>query len=288
MSELTSDDLLRALRLVERRYAVPVTTYPVIDMTSGVPAGIEDAWPDITIAPPFTEFVVAIPMAIGGDWHDTDGKHIMVAEWQTFSEGTEFDVADPRGMPDRPTFDPDGEVRWLMTVAITMVDPVTWEIGEAPGACMVRVAHDGSLIDHHWREWTNLREVLDVDSEGSAWRATMMWSYAAINFLNCRNVNLVEPQLTRAQQRRVQRAGIRVHRIEVIDPGTSTRTVGHGPGGEELPLHQVRGHFARYGPRFGRGLLFGKHEGMYWVPDHRRGSADHGEVRHQYVPRIGV
>jgi hypothetical protein len=49
-----------------------------------------------------------------------------------------------------------------------------------------------------------------------------------------------------------------------------------------VPLHSVRGHFAEYGTN-GRGKLFGKYSGRYWIPAHARGSSEHGEVEQSYV-----
>jgi hypothetical protein len=48
-----------------------------------------------------------------------------------------------------------------------------------------------------------------------------------------------------------------------------------------VPLTSVRGHFATYG-QDGRGLLFGKYAGRYWIPQHARGSAEHGVVAQEF------
>ena len=49
-----------------------------------------------------------------------------------------------------------------------------------------------------------------------------------------------------------------------------------------LPLHIRAGHFARYGPMYGKGLLFGKHEGMYWIPQTLVGDSKYGVAVHDY------
>lgn len=43
--------------------------------------------------------------------------------------------------------------------------------------------------------------------------------------------------------------------------------------------HTVRGHFRYYSPDK---PLFGRYSGMYWVPEHRRGSDDYGEIIKDY------
>jgi hypothetical protein len=65
----------------------------------------------------------------------------------------------------------------------------------------------------------------------------------------------------------------------VFPVGRTTRSArGEAVGG--TPVHLVRGHFARYGPQYGRGLLFGKHAGRFFVPAHARGERRAGLVEH--------
>lgn len=106
---------------------------------------------------------------------------------------------------------------------------------------------------------------------------------SALTFLNCRNVTLVEPTRSRAQRRRFERDGITISEIHVFPSGTSVRghTMPVGAGG--TPLHSVRGHVARYGPKWGRGLLFGRIEGEFWIPQHARGAAERGTVEQTFT-----
>jgi hypothetical protein len=46
--------------------------------------------------------------------------------------------------------------------------------------------------------------------------------------------------------------------------------------------HLVAGHIARYGPEHGTGKLFGKYEGVYFIPPHIRGNPDVGLVEKDY------
>lgn len=112
------------------------------------------------------------------------------------------------------------------------------------------------------------------------WDMAHLVLLGALNFMNCRNVELVEPRRPRAEARRLARTGVTVHTINVFPIGRSSRSVKSDPLG--VPLTSVRGHFATYGPAYGRGLLFGKHEGRFWIPQHARGSAEIGTSDHDY------
>jgi hypothetical protein len=111
----------------------------------------------------------------------------------------------------------------------------------------------------------------------------------SLNFLACRNVQLVEPSRPRPERRRLDRLGVRVSEINVrpISRSTQGRGAGGVPGGGLVPLTSVAGHFASYGDAFGRGKLFGRLEGRFWIPQHARGSADHGTVDQTYILNPG-
>lgn len=97
----------------------------------------------------------------------------------------------------------------------------------------------------------------------------------ALEFLNCRNVEIVEPKRSRAERRRIERTGKKVSVINVFGAGKSYRSKGSSePSDEGVPLTSVRGHFAEYGPKYGKGKLFGKIEGRFWIPQHARGTGD--------------
>jgi hypothetical protein len=110
----------------------------------------------------------------------------------------------------------------------------------------------------------------------------------AITFLNMRNVEVLEPGRPRAERRRVARLGVDVHEIHVKPFGQWRRRTGSSDPIRlgSMPLHMVRGHVARYGPRWGRGLLFGKYEGEYWIPPHTAGRDVDGESRSDYVVEV--
>jgi hypothetical protein len=103
---------------------------------------------------------------------------------------------------------------------------------------------------------------------------------AGVNFLNCVNVDYVEPKRGRAETRRMMRYGIAVH--ELVVRSRQEVAVGDGSTGTGTPLTSVRGHFSHYGEQYGRKKLFGRYEGRFWVPQHARGAAEYGVVKKNY------
>lgn len=78
--------------------------------------------------------------------------------------------------------------------------------------------------------------------------------------------------------------GIR-HYVLVVSPRrtkgggvASVAPIGVGSG----PLSLCRGHFAEYGPKYGKGRLFGTLEGRFYIPPHMKGSVKNGTVYKDY------
>jgi len=118
----------------------------------------------------------------------------------------------------------------------------------------------------------------DTEVDGnSPWLAATLTLTASLNFLNCSNVSTAEPPRPRPERRRIARTGVQVQSIVVRPPG---RRSGMGAGNArpleacETALSPVRGHFVHYGEQYGRGLLFGRYPGKFWVPDHVRGAGE--------------
>lgn len=135
---------------------------------------------------------------------------------------------------------------------------------------------DGEPADLHW-----IHLVEDYDLEH--WDMAHLVLLGTLNFLNCRNVELVEPRRPRGERRRLERiGGPAVHVLNIYPIGRSTRGRSNGEPVGGTPLTSVRGHFAHYGPQYDRGLLFGKHAGRFFIPQHARGEREAGEVEHTY------
>jgi hypothetical protein len=115
--------------------------------------------------------------------------------------------------------------------------------------------------------------------------------FTAFAFCHCKNVRRIENegrypsrQMRRAAERKGEPPPTRFYTIE-IDP---MREVLKREGqvetlGLKKALHICRGHFAEYGDEFGKGKLFGRYEGRFWVPAHVRGSAESGMVGKDYA-----
>lgn len=224
------------------------------------------------IAPPFEECVVAYVNEHG----NVIATHLSIA-------------ADSRD-PERPSA---GESRWWDTDNDVDWDRVRWTVlgfvwlggrdGEGRAFPTMGPAHgwafaiydDGEPADLHWMQIVPKYPL-------ERWDMAHLTVLGAMNFLNCRNVDIVEPRRPRAEARRIARTGVTVHTINVFPTGRSTRSDSGAPLGGGIPLSSVRGHFATYGPEYGRGLLFGKYSGRFWIPQFARGRAEHGVSEHDY------
>jgi hypothetical protein len=184
------------------------------------------------------------------------------------------------GTPWEPAEPVDWDrVRWVANTFI-------WVGGRSPDTGFMPTAgpvhmwqyaiyDDGEPADLHW---VHIFEPYPMKH----WDMAQLVVLGALNFLNCRNVSIEEPKRPRAERRRIERTGVQVHEIMVTPTGRSARSSGESEGGI-MPLTSVRGHFAHYGPKYEKGLLFGKIEGRFWIPQYARGDAEHGEDEHSYV-----
>jgi hypothetical protein len=109
----------------------------------------------------------------------------------------------------------------------------------------------------------------------------------AFSLCNARNIRqqVVRPAKAPSRKANPRKAGpgqVEVREIRIDgtkapsverDPTIPTRTV---------KAHNVRGHWAHYGPKYGTKLLFGRYEASFYRPPGRRGSEALGEVDHRY------
>jgi hypothetical protein len=108
-----------------------------------------------------------------------------------------------------------------------------------------------------------------------------------IVMLSCKNISLAprrqpDAEAVKEATRRNggHAAGYRYHVLVVRPPGAKSDHPGEEIG--NMPRHVCRGHFAEYGPKFGKGLLFGRLEGRFYVPPHMKGDAKNGTVLKDY------
>lgn len=212
--------------------------------------------------------------------------------------------------PERPAVPKavGGEPRWLQSVTVYVRVDGTMMVGPMGAALFVldengrrmvtdRVA-DGNpdnpyMASNIMCPWVPDPKGRDLDIhtwyEAALFHGVVVAEFAA-RFANCKNVMAVEDSLprqaARAYERKTGEPAVK-HKVLVIDP---TKTPGsRAAGGEKrpvplgvLPRHIVRGHFSYYGDAYGRGRLFGKLEGRYWIPAHARGNKARGVIEKEY------
>ena len=111
-------------------------------------------------------------------------------------------------------------------------------------------------------------------------------TFDTLQLLGCKNVSL-KPHDNDAKQvrRAVKRHGgkpedYKYYTLTVRPPGAKLDAPAQDIG--IIPRHVCRGHFAEYGEQFGKGLLFGKLSGRFYVPPHLRGDKKNGVVEKDY------
>ncbi len=108
----------------------------------------------------------------------------------------------------------------------------------------------------------------------------------ALSFMHCRNVIVRKESppapLSRKYQKKTGRPLLQYHVIQIDHMKKVLEREGHASTeGLKKALHICRGHFATYGEE-GKGLLFGRHAGRFWIPMHVRGKPEQGVVLKDY------
>ena len=210
--------------------------------------------------------------------------HVVAYDRQPDDTYDQWDAAPWEGPPGRPITDVEWErVRWQLAVSVYLGGMWHREPARTTGPLhiwRVAVYDSGDLADARWVQMHDSWDHTHAAVAGAVW-------VRALNFLNCRNVEMVEPVRHRAEARRLARTGVRVHELTVRPVGRSSQRDSDRPAVDSfVPLHSVRGHFANYGTD-GRGLLFGKLAGRYWIPQHARGHADNGVIDQRFTIEPG-
>lgn len=107
-------------------------------------------------------------------------------------------------------------------------------------------------------------------------------AFLAISFTHCKNVITTDATATDGPPakwlRRMKQPALRYSTINIEPMKQVLRTEGQSETtGLKKALHICRGHFRTYNEA-GPGLFGRGQHGTFWVPMHRRGSKDHGEV----------
>ena len=244
---------------------------------------------ELKMAPPWGHALLVYNTAIGNVW-----AMFMTSVDMTESGWDADERAQVRWQPEKPadhTIDWD-RVRWVYTVEVFVggmgqlghdiaLSKPQWVQTTGPVMLWkIAVYEDGEPADVHWTHlvpeipFHKFNNALGVFTE-------------TVNMLNCTNVTVAYPTrpMARPQRRRLDRMGVRFSEIHVRPTSKSYKGNGQALADMEMPLHGVRGHYATYGTD-GRGLLFGRLSGRYWIPPHVRGTKAVGEVEQSYVTDV--
>jgi hypothetical protein len=157
------------------------------------------------------------------------------------------------------------------------------------GQSMLTLDADGKMIVGerccYPMEWVRRGMPLLKAAEGINYLT--LRTLTTFELMSCSNVSLAPRPFNPEQVRRAAKrfgdvpGGYRYHVLVVRPPGARSST----PGQEidAMPRHVCRGHFAEYGPQFGKGLLFGRYAGRFFIPPHLRGDEKNGIVEKDYA-----
>lgn len=195
--------------------------------------------------------------------------------------------------------------KWLLTANVLAVAERRKALVCPAGEFSFVLDPDGRIIDgglgvpkegpgRRFSDWwgTDMEKLANlIDEEASTTLGFINVALFAIAFLHCRNVRVEanEPFYASRQERRAaQQRGEQprsIYHTLMIEPMKQVlATEGVlAQNGLKKALHICRGHFAEYGDAYGKGKLFGKYEGRFWMPAHVRGSADVGTVQKDYA-----
>lgn len=242
------------------------------------------------LAPPFELFWVefARPRADPTDHGRGRGGQLAADEWPTRT-GVLFLVASDAGPLTRA-----GEPRWVVHALLFVKEGRGALAGPLVG-CELHVHPDGGLAGPSRLRLFGARDPMALAGTEAGhvfgqYASLFGPAFLAVSMLHCRNVSLAEveppPKLSRAHRRRHGLPLLRYHVLDIQPMRAVLRSEGRVERvGLRRALHLCRAHFAAYGPEYGRGRLFGRNSGRYFVPAHVRGAIDEGAIAKQYVVR---
>ena len=135
-------------------------------------------------------------------------------------------------------------------------------------------------VDDDFNEFKNTKTNVEGDLFAFVLLAVLP-ALAAISFMHCKNVALIDEPLSRQQRRMKERKGGIHYKVLDIEPFKKQVRSEMRPGESQLQraLHICRGNFATYTEDK---PLFGKLTGTYWRPMHVKGNKSRGEIVKDY------
>lgn len=135
-----------------------------------------------------------------------------------------------------------------------------------------------------------LKEYVDIEHLSSAFLNMLAFLLFSISLMNSKNVKMDKHEAQGIPNRGYRRRSksdfpVTLFQWYTLEIETSNVAV-KSSGGKKIPLretvtkalHSVRGHFADYR----KSGLFGKHKGVYWMPEHQRGDESAGTILKDY------
>lgn len=116
--------------------------------------------------------------------------------------------------------------------------------------------------------------------------------FQALAFMHCKNMNMAREEAPEKLSKKWQKkTGKPLTQWNTLTIEPLKETLARESGrtsvtGIKPSIHIARGHFAEYGDEFGKGKLFGKYEGRFWIPSHVRGNKEEGIVLHDYEVKV--
>lgn len=194
----------------------------------------------------------------------------------------------------------EGELRWTLT-AFPNVDDGKKVHGPLGGMMFV-LDPSGRVQGNRWIwfDTKTAKTLEDKIGEGvDHWLlAATMPALFTLSLMHCKNMTTETitppPKVSKKWQRHHGRPLTRYQVLKLELPGkpssSSWQNSGRG-GGFSTAVHMVGGHFSHYGDccpgaHDPHGKLFGRLEGIYWMPLHLRGRAELGTIKTDYVATV--
>jgi hypothetical protein len=106
-----------------------------------------------------------------------------------------------------------------------------------------------------------------------------------LSFLSCKNIKSTlynPPEKIQKKRLKNNKLPLFSYRTLVLDTSKNDQNIIEPQELWTNRVHLCRGHVSRYGPKYGNKKLFGKYEGLYWIPPHVRGNKSKGVIHKDY------
>lgn len=263
-------------------------TYSTVILADNLTQFIYDTPEDmdefVNVAPPFPNFFI-----------DYDMKPGFQGPVQQPMRGTHF-VVISRDMAEKMEMYEYGSLKklmsadteWVYSIQNYTMSEETGQITHSRCTLFACVNKTGQLLKKHIYQYVpdNVRFTTPPDEvilHKKIDLARTRFALFVLQFMNCKNVELVDRKPSEKFQRFAKRRSIPSNTYKVLKVHTTRKAYpdGESSDGDHDPkrLHIVRGHFAHYTEDK---PLFGKYTGTFWRPAHVRGDESMGVVVKDY------